>query len=172
MEKCKSCRRGVSLIEIVIAVVMLGIIAAIAVPRMSRGGQSRGESTLAGDMAVWRSALDLYQREHGGAYPKDYTTLAAQLTQCTDSTGDVSPGKDGTHNFGPYMTMIPSLPVGDPSDATAIPKGSATIGRAVPGGAPSTLTDGGFGWLYDGAGNVYPNTGSTIDSGGKLYSSY
>ena len=172
MERCPSRLRAFSLIELVIAVVMVGIIAAIAIPRMSRGAQTASENTLSADMGVWRSALDLYQREHGGAYPKDQTTLAAQLTQCTDAHGDVSNSKDATHVYGPYMPMVPGLPVGDPGDNLAVPRGSATIGRAAPGGAPSTLVEGGYGWLYDGSGNVYPNTGSIIDSSGKLYSSY
>ena len=165
--------RGFSLIELVIVVVIIGIIAAIAIPRMSRGSQGAAENALAGDMAVWRSALDLYQTEHGGAYPKDNTTIVAQLTQYTDVSGATAAAKDTTHIYGPYMRSVPPLPVADPTNTQAVPKGSTTITTAAAGGtAPITITIGGFGWLYDGAGNVYPNTGSVTDASGKPYNQY
>jgi len=164
---------GFSLIELVIVVVIIGIIAAIAIPRMSRGSQGAAENALAGDMAVWRSALDLYQTEHGGAYPKDNTTILAQLTQYTDGTGATATAKDTTHIYGPYMRAVPPLPVTDPSNAQSVPKGSTTIGACTAGGtAPATVTIGGYGWLYDGAGNLYPNTGTVTDASGKAYNQY
>lgn len=161
-----------SLIELVIVVVIIGIIAAIAIPRMSRGSQGASESALAGDMAVWRSALDLYQSEHNGAYPTDNTTIQNQLSQYTDFSGAPSATKDSTHIYGPYLRTIPPLPVSDPTGATSLPKGSVTIGATTTGGAPSSLVSGGFGWLYDGAGGLYPNTGPVTDPTGKLYNSY
>lgn len=163
---------GFSVIEAVIVLVILGTIAAIAIPRMSHAGQSAAETSLAGDMAVWRNALDLYQRDHNGSYPKDSTSLAAQLTQYTDLAGEVSPSKDGSHVFGPYLRSVPPLPVTDPEDGAAVPHGSTTIGPALIGGAPTRFVPNGYGWLYDGAGNVYPNTGSLTDITGKLYNCY
>jgi len=164
--------RGFSLIELVIVVVIIGIIAAIAIPRMSRGSQGASDNALAGDMAIWHGALDLYQTEHNGVYPQDYTTLVNQLTQYTDEQGNVSPTSDATHVYGPYLRAIPPLPVSDPSGNTVLPKGSVTVGPTVAGAAPSSLASGGYGWLYDGAGNVYPNTGAVTDPSGKLYTSY
>lgn len=165
-------RRGVSLIEMTIVTVILGIIAAIAIPRMSRGGQAAAENALTGDLAVWRSALDLYQSEHGGAYPKDNTTIVSQLTQYTDAAGNTVPAKDLNHIYGPYMRSIPALPVGQPSDLFPVPRGSTSVGPAVLGGAPSNLIPGDYGWVYDGAGNLYPNTASLTDATGKLYNHY
>ncbi|HXE53431.1 MAG TPA: prepilin-type N-terminal cleavage/methylation domain-containing protein [Tepidisphaeraceae bacterium] len=164
--------RGFSLIELVIVVVIIGIIAAIAIPRMSRGSQGASDHALSGDMAVWRSALDLYQTEHNGAYPKDYTTIVNQLTQYTDDQGTTSPTKDTTHIYGPYLRAVPPMPVSDPTGTTTLPKGSTTVGPTASGGAPSSLVSGGYGWVYDGAGNLYPNTGTVTDATGKLYNAY
>lgn len=172
MPNRRAASSGFSVIEGVIVLVILGTIAAIAVPRMSRAGQNAAENTLAGDMAVWRNALDLYQRDHNGSYPKDSTTLPAQLTQYTDLAGEVSTAKDGTHIFGPYLRSVPPLPVTDPEDGAAVPQGSSTIGPVLIGGAPTRFVPNGYGWLYDGAGNVYPNTGSLTDISGKLYNAY
>jgi prepilin-type N-terminal cleavage/methylation domain-containing protein len=172
MRNARAGRIGFSVIELVIVMVILGIIAAIAIPRMSRGSQGAAENALAGDLAVWRSALDLYQSEHGGAYPKDNSTIVAQLTQYTDSSGAPAAVKDSVHIYGPYMRAVLPLPVGEMDKALSIPRGSTTVGPATLGGAPSTITSGGFGWVYDGAGNLYPNTGPLTDVGGKLYNSY
>lgn len=163
---------GFSAIEGIIVLVILGTIAAIAIPRMSHAGQNATESTLAGDMAVWRNALDLYQRDHNGAYPKDSMTLAAQLTQYTDISGDTAGSRDATHVLGRYLRSVPPLPVADPHDSSAVPCGSTSIGPTLIGGAPTGPVANGYGWLYDGAGNVYPNTGSLTDISGKLYTSY
>jgi len=166
-KRTKFFRGGFSLIELVIVVVIIGIIAAIAIPRMSRGSAGAADSALSGDMAVWRSALDLYQTEHGGAYPTDNTTIIAQLTTYTDASGNTNPTRDSTHTFGPYLRQVPPLPVGGSSE-----KGQATIGSTAPGGPPASVAAGGLGWLYDGAGSVYPNTGSLADASGKAYNTY
>ena len=172
MRNSNARRTGFSVIELVIVIVILGIIAAIAIPRMSQGSQAAAENALAGDLAVWRSALDLYQNEHGGAYPKDSSTIIAQLTQYTDSAGAPAAAKDSAHIYGPYMRSVPPLPVGQSERDPFIPRGSATVGPTTLGGAPSVVVPGGYGWLYDGMGNLFPNTGSLSDAGGKLYNSY
>jgi len=173
MRRFKSRTAGFSLIELVIVVVIIGIIAAIAIPRMSRGSQGASDNALAGDMAVWRSALDLYQTEHNGVYPKDYTTIATQLTQFTDGSGNTAAAKDSTHIYGPYMRAVPPLPVSDPTGTQTVPKGSNTIGHCAAGGTPpSSIVTGGFGWVYDAAGNIYPNAGTVADISGKAYNQY
>ena len=69
MRDFTSSRRAFSLIELVIVVVILGIIRAIAIPRMSRGAVGAADSGAISDLAVLRSAIDLYQAEHDGTYP-------------------------------------------------------------------------------------------------------
>lgn len=157
-------RRGFSLIELVIVVVIIGIIAAIAIPRMSRGSAGAADSALAGDMAEWRQAVDHYQAEHGN-YP-DPANIANQLTQYTDGSGGTNASPDQTHIYGPYLRVVPPLPVGSE-------KGSSNISPEASGaGAPAAVVPGGFGWVYDPAGSVYPNTGALTDTSGKAYTSY
>ncbi|MDB5172109.1 MAG: putative fimbrial protein [Phycisphaerales bacterium] len=148
-----------SLIELVIVVVIIGIIAAIAIPKMSKGSAGAAESALAGDMNLWRQAMDMYQTEHGGVYP-DVTNVVNQLTQYTNSDGTVQGAKNAANGvvYGPYMRAIPPLPVGP-----ATVKGStAILGTAATNN----------GWIYDGNGNITPNTGSSTDSSGKLFNTY
>ncbi len=150
-------QRGFSLLELVIVVVIIAIIAAIAVPRLSRGTKGAADSALAGDLAVMRGALDLYAAEHGGTYPA-LATVVEQLTQYTDDQNGVSPTKDATHIYGPYIREIPALPVGAKKGSTGI--------AAVDGV--------GVGWIYDpGTGTIYANCADTeVDDRGKPYNQY
>ncbi len=150
-------RRGFSLIELVIVVVIIGIIAAIAIPRMSRGASGAADSALASNLAVLRSAIDLFQTEHGGVFPLE-AKFEAQLTTFSDDGGTPNATKDSTHIFGPYLRAIPPLPVGAKKGA---------VGVAAADGA-------GIGWIYDeDTGAIHANTvAGELDARGVLYSAY
>jgi prepilin-type N-terminal cleavage/methylation domain-containing protein len=139
MRNFKNARGGFTLIELVVVVVIIAIIAAIAIPKMSRGSAGAADSAVAQDLSTMRSALELYQTEHGGTYPS--TTSAAtflnQLTQYTDASGSAQATKDTTHIYGPYLKAVPPLPVGTN-------KGLSTVTVTGPAGT------GTFGWYYDG----------------------
>ena len=105
-------RHGFSLLELVIVVVILGIIAAIAIPRMSRGSEGAADSALKGNLAVMRNAIDLFIAEHDGVIPTA-ANIGSSLTMYSDKAGtDFSATRDTTHYFGPYIRSIPTLPVG------------------------------------------------------------
>jgi general secretion pathway protein G len=154
--RTKTNRRGFSLIELVIVVVIMAIIGAIAIPRMSRGAAGASDSALVGNLAVLRSAIDLYQTEHGGTYPTAAGVLN-QLTMFTDDAGATNATKTATHIYGPYLRQIPPLPVGAKKGA----KGIAAADAA------------GVGWIYDGAGNVKANCANgEADARGVDYNTY
>ena len=159
----RKARRGFSLLELVIVVVIIGILAGIAIPRMSRGSAGAVDSALVGDLAVMRNAIDLFAAEHEGKLPT-LAKIQSQLTQYTDSTitNDPVAARDTTHTFGPYVRLVPKLPVG-------INKGKDTFtGTAPPG------TDTAAGWYYDqSTGVIKANCPDTeVDSAGKLYNTY
>lgn len=149
--------RGFSLIELVVVIVILGIIGAIAIPRMSRGASGAGDSGAVADLAVLRSAIDLYEAEHG-----DYPALATfvdQLTLYSDAAGATSATKTGAYVYGPYLRKMPSQKVGPY-------KGSATI--------TGTQDAAGFGWWYnETTGVMKVNAADTdLDDAGTAYTSY
>lgn len=158
---CRTARRGFSLIELVIVVVIIGIIAAIAIPRMSRGAAGAADSALTANLAVLRNALDLFQTEHGGRYPQA-TKFVDAMTKFSDDASPITyiDPKDGTHQFGPYLRVIPPLPVGTNKGSSAVAEGT------TPAGAQ--------GWMYDPAtGKVFANLpDGDKDSAGNKYNAY
>lgn len=154
-------RRGFSMIELVIVVVIIGIIAAIAIPRMSRGPAAAADSAVAQNIQVIRSAVDLYQTEHNGTYPaaNGSITIADLLLKYSNIDGTaVSTTKDTSTGiiYGPYLRTVPPITVGTR-------KGGNTIASADAAGV---------GWIYDStSGSVSANATGT-DGAGKAYASY
>ena len=150
-------RRGFSLIELVIVVVIIAIIGAIAIPRMSRGAAGAADSALVGTLSVLRGALDLYQTEHGGAYPTAANVEAA-LTSYTDEAGNTNASKTAVFVYGPYLRKLPPLPVGAKKGKLNI---AAADGASV-------------GWIYDAAsGNIAANCAAgEADARGVDYKDY
>jgi prepilin-type N-terminal cleavage/methylation domain-containing protein len=161
--------RGFSLIEMVIVVVIIAILSAIAVPKLSRGSQGAAESALHGDLRVLRAAVDLYMTEHGGVVPADPgvtpKNFVDQLTKYTDDQGTVSATKTGAFVYGPYLREVPTLPLGSNKGQSGV----AIILTA----SPSTI-----GWVYaaDHTANTYTITANLAvtetDSSGKAYNAY
>ena len=149
--------KGFSLLELVIVVVIIGIIGAIAIPRMSRGSAGAADEALTGNLAIMRSAIDLFAAEHDGAFPL-VADAEAQLTQYTDAARDSQATRDATHIYGPYMRKVPPLPVGANKGNTGI--------AAVDGV--------GVGWIYNEAtGDITANcTDAEVDAAGKAYNTY
>jgi prepilin-type N-terminal cleavage/methylation domain-containing protein len=148
--------RAFSLIELVIVVVIIGIIAAIAIPRMSSATQSAGDSTLTGNLAVLRKAIDLYAAEHNNTFPTA-ANLASALTGKTDVDGTIN----ASGLYGPYMRAIPALNVG-----TTAQRNNSIVGGTTPTAAG--------GWLYDNsAGTIKANLiAGVADRSGKDYNTY
>ena len=154
---------GFSLVELVVVIVIIGIIAAMAIPRLSRGTAGAADSSLAGNLAIIRNAINIYEAEHNGSLPTQ-AGFEAQLTTFTGLTGADAAARDATHPFGPYLQAIPPCPVGDQTDPTAVAFDAVNS-------PPSVVADNG-GWIYN------PNTGEFLantnltDQIGKAYNTY
>ena len=165
--------RGFSLVELVIVVVILGIIAAIAIPRVSSSSKTAGDSSLRANLQTLRNAIDWYYAEHNNTFPgataaggafglaNTQEALTNQLTKFTSPAGVVSETKDATHNLGPYLRgNFPGVPVGTNAKnatVTVVTAGTPLTGNAADG----------TGWKYDTAtGQIIANTAETGVAGG------
>jgi general secretion pathway protein G len=153
--------RAFSLVELVIVLVIIGVIAAIAVPRLTHGATNASAIALKSDLAALRHAIELYRAEHEGALPT-VAKFTAQMTKFSNAAGGSFAATASVAEgiiYGPYLKAIPPLPVGAQKGQTAV------IG-------PSDNTD--AGWVYtQSAGDIAPNTtASELDRDGIQYDSY
>ena len=162
--------KAFSLVELVIVIVILGIIAAVAIPRISSGSRNAGESALRADLASLRNAVDWYYGEHNNKFPAqvgDGTNAADtegalinQLTMYSDAAGAVSADKNPLFPFGPYIRGdFPRLPLG-------ANKGKATVTVLNQAAALTATPADGNGWVYNTqTGEVIANADDTANDG-------
>jgi prepilin-type N-terminal cleavage/methylation domain-containing protein len=150
--------RAFSLIELVIVIVILGVIGAIAIPRMSRGAAGASESGAVSDLAILRSAVELYAAEHNGTFPTA-AEFADQLTQYSDIDGNTNATKTAVFMYGPYLRSVP------------VQKAGPHKGSAVVTGTQGTA---GSGWWYTAtSGDIRINAAAgDTDSNGVTWISY
>ena len=94
----KTSRKGFTLVEILIVVIILGILAAIVIPQFTNASQDARRSALASTVQSVRSQIELYKLQHGDTMP-DLVTSWAPFTGTSTYGGTT---------FGPYMQAAPA----------------------------------------------------------------
>lgn len=151
----KNKARGFSLVELVIVVVIVGLLAAIAIPRFSRGAAGATDSALAGDLAVLRNAIEMYAAEHNGVFP-EADTFSDQLTLFSDASGNTNASKTAVFEFGPYLHSVPALKAGTAAGDDGI--------LAVIETPTAETESGNVGWLYnESTGQIWANETEFFD---------
>jgi len=107
-------KRGFTLVEILIVVIILGILAAIVIPQFTNASQDARESSLLSQLQTLRSQIELYKLQHKDALP-DLVTNWNPLTTKTDSSGAPSAAPK---SFGPYMQSAPTNPLNTLANVT------------------------------------------------------
>ena len=115
-------RRGAfSLIELVIVVTIIGVVASIAVPRISSASSGVNEAALQATLANVRKTIDIYFAEHGkypgyapGTNTTDNTKFVEQLLMYSDTHGAPNGTYSATYKYGPYLRApFPTNPINE-----------------------------------------------------------
>lgn len=180
----RSKERGFTLLEMLIAVVILGILAMIIIPQFTASTDDAKVAAVKADLSALRSAVETYYQQHNGSYPgvKKVDGAAAEAADCATA-------------FGLQLTqysLISGVTGPDKEDTTKFPAGSTIYGPYVKGGSlpvnpfnqlnnvkcDNTVTDittrtpdGTTGWMF------YMKTGilianDNLSSGGVNHSTY
>ena len=145
-----------TLVELIIVILILGIIAAIAIPQFVSATSDAQEASLQANLAVMRNAINLYYHQHGATYPGAKKTdgtgtatvaadnpaaFADQLTLYTNAAGGTSASLDRTnYPYGPYVTNgITNNPVNSFTTVTVVTDAAALTAADI---------DGLTGWVF------------------------
>jgi general secretion pathway protein G len=150
MGKKRAQSAGFTLIELMIVVAVIGILAAIAIPRFGEMVEKSKEGQTKGNLNSIHSALMIYYGDQKGVWPSTLNTYAS-------------------FSFSQYLDNVNPVKVTGYYVKNSTNPSGVQVSMTVNAGAP---TGSGVGWLYDSAnGQTYVN--STLkDSKNLPYSFY
>ena len=154
-------KRGFTLVEILIVVVILGILAAIVIPQFTQASTEAKENSLCSNLQSLRSQIELYKCQHNDTAPA-LLTFEDQMVFCTDIGGNIqgagSKVRDAVNGFiyGPYLERVPDNPFNNLN----------TLADLGASGTPAVVGDDTTGWQYfEDTGEIFANDDGSTASG-------
>jgi general secretion pathway protein G len=142
-------RRGFTLVEVLIVVIILGILAAIVIPQFTEASTQARESSLKSNLQTVRSQIELYKVQHSDTLPgAGIATFEQAMTGKTNFTGAVD--TTDPNAYGPYLQQLPTNPF---NNLNTVRKGGTVAG---------TNTDG---WRFDTGTGAFQADDSTTHAG-------
>jgi len=125
----RAAKKGFTLVEILIVVIILGILAAIVIPQFTEASAEARVSNVMTNLQTIRSQLLLYKTQHLENYPADaagegHAEFEDEMTQYSDAQGGTSATPDANHPYGPYLQSIPANPISGDNTVTVVQNGA------------------------------------------------
>ena len=170
-------KNAFTLVELLIVVIIIGILAAVAIPQFGDSATDAKLAALDANLATLRGSMELYYHQHGSTHPgiiKTHKVGAAaaaahgsvgeafsmQLTQYSDAGGNTADTAAAAFPYGPYLRRgIPKNPLAVLGIADASTVNVVTdAGPIAADGTPGT------GWKFSSTtGMLIANNGSYDD---------
>ena len=115
-------RKGFTLVEILIVVIILGILAAIVIPQFTNASEDARKGNMKSQLQTLRSQIELFKLQHRDSAPPQ-ATFWDFLTKY--STDDITVAPDGVASsatltkYGPYMQAPAENPLTKSSSVAA-----------------------------------------------------